>query len=399
LKITAYEIGLLECVFVLFVLKLGNMSGNDKAPHSERVSWSEKNADKVKQVATDPLADRWWLKLENPWQFLSACCELQAALDSGDPSTYVSHLPVYQDGSCNGLQHYAALARDSWGGSSVNLCRNPQIDRPMDVYSDVAALVLKRVEEDAAKGLAIAHVVIPHIVRKVIKQTVMTSVYGVTIVGAREQILRQLLDRGMNDKEGQEAAMYLAKHTMGAMRTMFTNARLVMDFLTECAHIVAKLNQPMTWVSPLGIPIVQPYRRNHKHVVSTHMQRITLCEFSDLLPISPARQKAAFPPNFVHSLDASHMMMTALECFDQGITFSAVHDSFWTHARHVDTMNVLLREQFVALYEQPILHRFRESLVTRYSASLPSCTPEFPPVPPQGDFDIKKVLDAPYFFS
>lgn len=43
-----------------------------------------------------------------------------------------------QDGSCNGLQHYAALGRDSVGAASVNLVPS---DLPQDVYSGVAAQV------------------------------------------------------------------------------------------------------------------------------------------------------------------------------------------------------------------------------------------------------------------
>ncbi len=38
---------------------------------------------------------------------------------------------VLQDGTCNGLQHYAALARDSGCGAAVNLL---PADRPQDVY-------------------------------------------------------------------------------------------------------------------------------------------------------------------------------------------------------------------------------------------------------------------------
>lgn len=43
-----------------------------------------------------------------------------------------------QDGSCNGLQHYAALGRDSVGAASVNLVPS---DLPQDVYSGVATQV------------------------------------------------------------------------------------------------------------------------------------------------------------------------------------------------------------------------------------------------------------------
>lgn len=46
--------------------------------------------------------------------------------------------------------------------------------------------------KDEAAGLEIAKVLNGHISRKVVKQTVMTTVYGVTRYGARLQIAKQL---------------------------------------------------------------------------------------------------------------------------------------------------------------------------------------------------------------
>ena len=51
------------------------------------------------------------------------------------------------------------------------------------------------------------------------------------------------------------------------------------------------------------------------------------------------KQKNAFPPNFIHSLDSSHMMLTSLFCEREGITFVSVHDCFWTHPSSVAVMN------------------------------------------------------------
>ena len=45
----------------------------------------------------------------------------------------------FQDGSCNGLQHYAALGRDKGGAEAVNLA---PFDKPQDVYSDVLIQVM-----------------------------------------------------------------------------------------------------------------------------------------------------------------------------------------------------------------------------------------------------------------
>ncbi len=52
--------------------------------------------------------------------------------------------------------------------------------------------------------------------------------------------------------------------------------------------------------------------------MSTGLQRVILHRYTDNLPVQKQRQKSAFPPNFIHSIDSSHMMMTALECAKEG---------------------------------------------------------------------------------
>ena len=54
-----------------------------------------------------------------------------------------------QDGSCNGLQHYAALGGDTLGAISVNL--RPS-DKPQDVYMSVADRVAALVEKGASSA-------------------------------------------------------------------------------------------------------------------------------------------------------------------------------------------------------------------------------------------------------
>lgn len=44
--------------------------------------------------------------------------------------------------------------------------------------------------------------------------------------------------------------------------------------------------------------------------------------FALLSQVMVKRQKSAFPPNFVHSLDGSHMMMTAVACREAGLNFA-----------------------------------------------------------------------------
>ena len=94
----------------------------------------------------------------------------------------------------------------------------------------------------------------------------------------------------------------------------------------------------------------------------------------------------------MHSLDATHMLLTALKMKEKRLHFASVHDSYWTHANDIPEMNNLLRSCFVDLYSKPILEDLRESLVMRYPDV------EFPPVPTRGTLDIEQVRDSTYFF-
>lgn len=69
------------------------------------------------------------------------------------------------------------------------------------------AQVDERREKDAQAGLEIAEVLKGFVARKVIKQTVMTTVYGVTRFGARLQIARQL--KGKFTKKNKPLIAYL----------------------------------------------------------------------------------------------------------------------------------------------------------------------------------------------
>lgn len=78
--------------------------------------------------------------------------------------------------------------------------------------------------------------------------------------------------------------------------------------------------------------------------MQTLLQGVHIREEADNLPVAVQRQTSAFPPNFVHSLDSTHMLLTAIEMDKAGIPFAAVHDSYWVHAGNVDQMNGQLRQ-------------------------------------------------------
>lgn len=394
---------------------LANVYGFDKASLLGREAFAMEHLSDIYDSANNPLKGaRWWLQAEDPWQCLAACFELVAALESPEPTKYVSSLPIHQDGTCNGLQHYAALGGDSWGARQVNLAPS---DKPADVYTAVADLVNEAINTDAREGNKVALAVQGKVKRKVVKQTVMTNVYGVTFAGAKKQVLRQIdaLYPKFEQETGLDATMcssYLALKIFSALSTMFKGAHDIQHWLGEiggrvcraltveqldqiaAAHATPEsiLGKPKSkskaksavtkqdlldlcrstiiWTTPLRMPVVQPYRKNSQKLVATCMQTLVLSNPHRSDPVHRRKQLQAFPPNFIHSLDASHMLLSALECNDLGLTFAAVHDSFWTHAADVDVMNRVLREAFIRIHSEDVIKRLLAEFEARYHGGL-----------------------------
>ncbi|GAA5915366.1 hypothetical protein JCM8208_007691 [Rhodotorula glutinis] len=398
-------------------IHLANLTGFDKASFDEREAFTEQHLDDVFDSADKPLdGNRWWLKADDPWQCLATCFELAAALRSEDPTKFESALPVHQDGTCNGLQHYAALGGDFRGAHQVNLDIG---DRPADVYSGVANMVNVLIERDAERNVQEAVLLKGRVTRKVVKQTVMTTVYGVTFIGAKNQIQRQLKDRGDIPAEHlYTCSLYLGRLVLDSIGDIFKGATGIQTWLNRCARLIAKSIPPqriqaalqeeapkrvrknspegtkedkdkaaraapapkrsripkeqmtsVIWTTPLGLPVVQPYRKPKKRQVQTALQTVFIVDPSIPAEVDARAQATAFPPNFIHSLDATHMMMTALACKDK-IAFASVHDSYWTHAADVDEMSTILRDTFVELHSQDILGRLRQEFVDRYAGHV-----------------------------
>ncbi|KAJ0174512.1 hypothetical protein K1T71_009620 [Dendrolimus kikuchii] len=385
-----------------------NLTGNHKkSTVEERLAYAESIMDLILDSADRPLNGKgWWMNSEEPWQTLACCMEIANAHRSPNHEEYMCGFPVHQDGSCNGLQHYAALGGDAAGAAAVNLAPLPA---PRDVYSAVAALVEQMRIRDAAAGVKQAQILENFVRRKVIKQTVMTTVYGVTRFGARLQIAKQLKDIEDFPKEHVwSCSQYLTTKTFDSLQEMFTSTKQIQDWFTECAKLISGVcGESVEWVTPLGLPVVQPYYRRmgassaqYRAAIDQNQRPCTM------------KQRNAFPPNFIHSLDSSHMMLTGLHCAATGVTFVSVHDCFWTHPNTVDLMNKICREQFVSLHSQPILEDLSDFLVKRYSyddselddTTLASANKKrvnniLKKVPSKGNFDIQSVLRSVYFFS
>jgi len=70
----------------------------------------------------------------------------------------------------------------------------------------------------------------------------------------------------------------------------------------------------VVWTTSLRLPIIQPYRMTKRKEVATALQTIYISNLNAPAMVNSVKQASMFPPNFIHSLDVAHIMLTSLEC-------------------------------------------------------------------------------------
>ncbi len=381
-----------------------NCWGHDKISFDARNQWTAaKLADTIEWAQVhdpepwEPLEHQHlWAGADDPWQALATLMEILYAETSGDCETYECSLPVNVDGSNSGLQHFSAMLRDPVGAKLVNL--EPS-ESPCDIYADVAVSVKRMVREDSTSGprqdttlddLPALWLEQP-IDRKLCKRGTMTFCYGVTSQGLKDALIE---DGFVDWADNQFAAVqYIGKKIWAAITENITGATEVMAWLRKCATCGNKANVLMEWYTPIGFHVAHPYPDPRMERVTCLSGEVYFSVYDPDRGIRASKQSSALPPNFVHSLDACHLMMVVAAGTATGLThWMMIHDSFGTHACDVDHLNLTLREEFVKLYEIDVLESFRAQVIAQ-TGNDPG------PPPTRGDFDLGRIIDSPYFFA
>lgn len=386
-------------------------------PFDERLRFVETHMDEILDSAANPFEGKgWWKSGQKPFQTLALCFEIasiKAFVEKGNKiENYPCRIMVHLDGSCNGLQHYSALGRDIEGGKAVNLIpSDPENKVRGDIYETVREKVANNLRHRlqdlklSSEEKEIARLSLTILTRKLVKQTVMTSVYGITPYGARQQVTKrisELLDQmQIKAREGVsvefdaesirkhkfQLAFLIANATLNSIDELFTNARRIEDWLKEnCFRVLtsfskhrfeqspiktrqqfsfinARFFQPFLWYTYIRFLVVQDYTKRDTVNIPSVLQLITLNNNSSEAPINIRKHLNAVPPNFVHSLDSSHLALTCLAAKKAGVTFAAVHDSFWTYPSQASDLSRILRETFVELHSSNILETLVADLV------------------------------------
>ena len=363
-----------------------NKFGMDKVSYEDRVLWVEDNMDHIITSAREGVDYEWWMQADDPLQFLAACKAME-------DEEVAMRLPVHRDGTCNGLQHYAAESLNPSDCKAVNLAPDT---KPNDVYIEVLAVVYDRIKFEADRGDELAIMTLPYLCRSTVKQPIMTTVYGVTRIGARSQIQDRLREYpGLSREDRFKVSDYLSHRVLGGLGEVCEGAGLIMEWTRESIKeiLAAYPHETIRWTAASGFPVVQPYRNLRSCRVNTCLQEVTIAHEDIRMPAQVRRQVQGGPANTTHTDDATHMHWTNISCADEGIDFAEVHDSYWAHAENMPRVEVLLRENFVALHADSryeAIHKEWQDLYPMAGISAP---------PPRGTFDLSSVLKSEYFFN
>jgi DNA-directed RNA polymerase len=411
---------------------VANCWGNkvDKTPMDERVQWVKKNLSVLAAYVEAPTVNTGWTKADSPFLFLASCREL--VLCNGNPE-YVCHLPVSFDGSCSGIQHLAAMTL-SPEGAYVNLTNTEQ---PDDVYERVGVLVREAMQEDLvrpttedateeekakdARTKQLAALCLPNVNRSLCKRPCMTFAYSSQVYGMKQQTIKDVMEPYQlevldgiikqhpfaEDEQTQHAcAGYFAKVAYRCIKALVKGPAEAMEFLQQLAGALAHEGKPLRWTTPIGLPWFNKYHASVTERISRWLEdggvtkRIeTAVHIGYEARLKGEKCENAVSPNFVHALDASHLVLTAIAAAKEGITDTAtVHDSFGCLPCHAERYNEIIRETFVQMYEEhDVLAEIYLSALNDHSGAANK--KKLPELPAKGTLDLNEVKQAKYAFA
>jgi len=367
-----------ETGFRAVCIHTANVFGYDKASIVDRIQWVRTNWDRILDCKTHRDI-RKHFKGADVFQALVAAHEIQSihafGLTGLPVEEYESNLVCHQDGTCNGLQHMAAMTGDRSTAESVNCVASTIEDKPADIYALVYLEALNHTDNDKALEL------IKKYGRDMAKNPVMVTGYGATETTIKRNIAKYLA----NKNESTALATVIGDAYLKAIGMCAGAVTQLTESLKICVND-ALLENPtkskFTWVTADGFIACTEYRNSEMFRVraGTLAARMRGLGKAELDTVKTA---GAMSPNLVHSIDSTHCRMVVRACEHDLVT---VHDSVGSHAATYFKTSRCIREKFV------ITHSY--NALGDLCKGLQQDAPEF-----HGDYEAKEALQSSYIFS
>ena len=312
------------------------------------------------------------------FQALVVCKELQRLdMIEGEWSEKTSNLVCHQDGTCNGLQHMAAITGDRPTAEAVNCVASTYDDAPADIYDIVAREAARIVEDDSVRMLILKYG------RDMAKNPVMVTGYGATestIIRNTRKFLAQKGEDITKAKEVGIAYLDAISNKAGAV-TQLTDA-----IKNRMEYAIAEGQKSFTWRTADGFIASTCYEDFEPVTVRVGQSMAVRMRGMGKSPIDAMKTAQAMSPNFVHSIDSTHIRMIVCACDFELVT---VHDSIGSHPCDFFETGRMIREKYTLLHKG---YNALEDLCEHIGQSVP----EFPV---ENDYDAAEALQSAYIFS
>lgn len=362
----------------------------DKMTLEDRAQWTQENIDDILELGEMGIIAH---DAEKAISFLACCIEWYKY--SKSEGTFLTHLPIPIDGANNGWQHLGAMSKDALTGNLVGLI-------PTEVQNDFYVQVAKRLTQRMPEWFEERQMPMKHIRKGIAKRGAMTRAYSCGQKKMSESMYSDCYQFGFTteynistwdcDELSSQVIRAIQEVCPGPLETMRYLQKLADQEITNWyKQYGTDRGQGIEWTTPSGFPVVYECYRTRPVKVDCYGFNTLNGEIRFKHVI---REKTDIPdrrgfmcgisPNFVHSMDASHM---ALVVADWEGDFGAVHDSYSTHASSVELLMNNTRQEFVSMYDK---ENFYDSIP--FGKGYPGAVPTI------GTLDIKGVTDSDYFF-
>ena len=238
--------------------------------------------------------------------------------------------------------------------------------------------------------------------RKVCKRGTMTLSYGSTSYGMSKQVQEDARKHGIALLLALEPswATYMGGSIYSDCKLSLKRPAQLLSKFEEAGKKAEHEDRFLKWTLPFtNFPVVQHYTEGTTKKLwiqygspkgprlSTGYYENTLqlavC-FSENPVISKRKQSLGASPNAIHSLDATHLIMTVCACpFDT----TTIHDSFGCALADMSDLFTIVRETFVELYSADPLMK----LMTDIGGDLDGIE--------IGDLNVEDILNSEYAFA
>ena len=353
----------------------------DKFTMEDRKNWTYMNMPKVLDAARD---NRLY-DCEKPISFLACCYEWEKY--HVNPEYFYSALPIPIDGSNNGWQHLAAISCDPQAGKLVGLV-------PVEIQEDFYVKTAKALIDRIPDWFEERDIPMKHIRKGISKRGSMTRAYSAGAMKISENMYLDCRTEGFHDKYAitENDCVKLARNLVEAIKIVCPGPLETMQYLQKLASIkvAGKEEDTMYWTTPSGFPVEYAAPQMKRADIRNSIRGFGQVKHRVVFPLKYPdikRFMSGISPNFIHSLDASHMCMV-IDRWDSA--FGGVHDSFSTYADDVDELQVLTKQVFIEMYTSENNYAdIKRILQVEEDITLPGL----------GSLDITEVTNSDYFFT